>query len=139
MQSEQLNAPVDGATFPWMHLWFLYYLLVFYAGALVLRAAAGVVDRAGRLSIALDSVIRFCLSGVWGAAVVGLPLAVYFYALDGWPSWTGLLAPLALWPQTHSVLSYGIPSLSAGSRTGRSIACSRWRSGGRSSPCSPSR
>ena len=109
MQSEQLNAPVDGATFPWMHLWFLYYLLIFYAGALVLRAFARIVDRAGRLSSVLDLAVRLCLSGVWGAALIGLPLALYFYALDGWPSWTGLLAPLALVPQPASVLSYGIP------------------------------
>ncbi len=109
LQARQLDTPVEEPTFPWMHLWFLYYLLIFYAGALAIRAAAGVVDRAGRLAAALDAVVRFCLSGVWGAAVIGLPLAAYFYALDGWPSWTGLLAPVALAPQTHSVLSYGIP------------------------------
>jgi peptidoglycan/LPS O-acetylase OafA/YrhL len=106
---ERLNTPVEGATFPWMHLWFLYYLLLFYAGALVLRAAGRVVDRAGRLAGALDAVVRFCLRGVWGGALLGLPLAAYFYALDGWASWTGLLAPLALMPQTASVLSYGLP------------------------------
>jgi peptidoglycan/LPS O-acetylase OafA/YrhL len=106
---ERLNTPVEGATFPWMHLWFLYYLLLFYAGALVLRAAGLVVDRAGRLAGALDAVVRFCLRGVWGGALLGLPLAAYFYALDGWASWTGLLAPLALMPQTASILSYGLP------------------------------
>ena len=109
MQAEQLDAPADGATFPWMHLWFLYYLLLFYAGALVLRALTRVVDRAGRLPAALDGVVRLCLSGVWGTAIIGLPLAAYFYALDGWPSWTGLLTPLALLPQTSSVLAYGVP------------------------------
>lgn len=109
LQQEQLNTPVDGETFPWMHLWFLYYLLLFYAGALGLRAIGRVVDRAGRLTATLDAVVRFCLSGVWGAALIGLPLAAYFYGLDGWPSWTGLLAPLTLAPQPASVLSYGIP------------------------------
>jgi glucan biosynthesis protein C len=53
--------------------------------------------------------VRFSLGGVWGAAVIGLPLAAYFYALDGWPSWTGLLVPLTLAPQTPSMLSYGVP------------------------------
>jgi hypothetical protein len=109
MQAEQLDAPSDGSTFPWMHLWFLYYLLLFYAGALVLRALTRVVDRAGRLPAALDGLVRLCLSGVWGAAIIGLPLATYFYLLDGWPSWTGLLTPLALLPQTSSVLAYGAP------------------------------
>ena len=109
LQERQLDAPVEGGTFPWMHLWFLYYLILFYAGALVLRALGGVVDRAGRLTRVFDASVRFCLSGVWGAVIIGLPLAAYFYALDGWPSWTGLLAPLALLPQTSSVFSYGLP------------------------------
>ena len=109
LQERQLDAPVEGGTFPWMHLWFLYYLILFYAGALVLRALGGVVDRAGRLTRVFDASVRFCLSGIWGAVIIGLPLAAYFYALDGWPSWTGLLAPLALLPQTSSVFSYGLP------------------------------
>ena len=109
LQERQLDAPVEGGTFPWMHLWFLYYLILFYAGALVLRALGGVVDRGGRLTRVFDACVRFCLSGVWGAVIIGLPLAAYFYALDGWPSWTGLLAPLALLPQTSSVFSYGLP------------------------------
>ena len=109
MQAKQLNTPAEGSTFPWMHLWFLYYLLIFYAAALILRAFIHVADRAGRLSAALDALVRFCLNGVWGAAIIGLPLAWYFYALDGWPSWTGLLTPLTLMPQTSSVLAYGIP------------------------------
>lgn len=107
--SERLNPPVEERAFPWAHLWFLYYLVLFYAGALLMRGIARVVDRRGRVSAALDAIVRVCLSGAWGAAIIGLPLAAYFYALDGWPSWTGLLAPLSLAPQTASVLSYGVP------------------------------
>jgi peptidoglycan/LPS O-acetylase OafA/YrhL len=107
---EELDAPLEGGTtFPWMHLWFLYYLILFYTGALALRMLGRVADRGGRLGAMLDAVVRLCLSGVWGAALLGLPLAAYFYVLDGWPSWTGLLAPLTLAPQPASVLSYGIP------------------------------
>ena len=106
---ERLDTPSGDPTFPWVHLWFLYYLLLFYAGALVMRGIARVADRRGRVPAALDAVVRFCLSGVWGAAIIGLPLAAYFFTLDGWPSWTGLLAPLALAPQTASVISYGVP------------------------------
>ena len=106
---ERLDAPVEDPTFPWAHLWFLYYLVLFYAGALAMRGIARVADRRGRVSAALDVVVRFCLSGVWGAAIIGLSLAAYFYALDGWPSWTGLLVPLALAPQMSAVLSYGVP------------------------------
>jgi glucan biosynthesis protein C len=107
--SERLNAPVAEPPFPWAHLWFLYYLLPFYAGALAMRGIARIADRRGRVSLVLDAIVQFCLGGVWGAAILGLPLAAYFYSLEGWPSWTGLLAPLALAPQTASVLSYGVP------------------------------
>jgi len=109
MLAEQNETTAEGQTFPWMHLWFLYYLLLFYTGALLLRVLARAADRAGRLSAALDALVRVCLSGPWGAAMLGLPLAAYFYALDGWPSWTGLLTPLTLLPQPAAVLSYGIP------------------------------
>lgn len=107
--SERLNTPVEDPVFPWAHLWFLYYLLLFYAGALVMRGMARIADRKGRILLALDAIVRFCLGGVQGAAIIGLPLAVYFYALEGWPSWTGLLTPVTLAPQTPSVLSYGVP------------------------------
>ena len=107
LQPPPPETPAQASTFPWAHLWFLYYLLMFYAGALVVRAIGRVVDRAGRVPAVLDAVVRFCLGGVWGAAVIGLPLAAYFYALDGWPSWTGLPAPLTLAPHPPSVIAYG--------------------------------
>ncbi len=107
--SEQQNAPQAESTFPWVHLWFLYYLLLFYAGALVIRGIAGFADRRGRALVPLDALVRFCLGGVWGAAVIGVPLAAYFYQLEGWPSWTGLLTPMTLPPQPPSVLAYGVP------------------------------
>ena len=116
MQAKQLDTPAEGSTFPWVHLWFLYYLLIFYASALVMRVIGRISDRTGRIadrtsrvSTAPDALVRFCLSGVWGAAVIGLPLAAYFAILDGWPPWTGLPAPLALAPQLPSVVAYGVP------------------------------
>jgi glucans biosynthesis protein C len=109
ISEQQANTPTPDSTFPWVHLWFLYYLLLFYAGALVMRGIARVADRRGRTLVALDALVQFCLGGAWGAVILGLPLAAYFYALDRWPSWTGLLAPLALAPQTPSLLSYGVP------------------------------
>jgi len=101
-------APPAQSTFPWIHLWFLYYLLIFYAGSLVLRAACDAwLDRSGHLRRALDVIVRFALSGAWGAALIGLPLAAYYATLEGWSSWTGLPAPLALLPQASSLVGYG--------------------------------
>lgn len=103
---EQLEA--QRGAFPWAHLWFLYYLVIFYTGALVVRAACDAfLDRGQHLRHALDAVVRVALSGVWGAAVVGLPLAAYYANATGWPSWTGLPAPIALLPQASSLVGYG--------------------------------
>jgi hypothetical protein len=101
--------PAAAGTFPWAHLWFLYYLLIFYVLALALRAVfRGIIDRGGAIRRVIDVAVRFALSGVWGAALIGLPLAAYYYSLDGWPSWTGLPAPLALLPQLSSIVGYGV-------------------------------
>ena len=95
-------------TFPWAHLWFLYYLVIFYLAALVLRAVfSQLLDRGGHIRRALDAFVRFALSGVWGAALIGLPLAAYYSSLEGWSSWTGLPAPLQLLPQASSLVGYG--------------------------------
>jgi glucan biosynthesis protein C len=97
----------QGATFSWLHLWFLFYLLIFYAIALLVRGSCSLADRSGRLVAGLDAIVRFCSSGIWGPVLIGLPLAAYFCTLDGWPSWTGLPAPLSLAPHPASLLGYG--------------------------------
>ena len=101
--------PVEGqpAPFPWAHLWFLYYLVLFYGLALGARAVLRVIDRSGRLRGGLDALVRFVLGGPWGAALIGLGLAAYFVNLDGWPSWTGLPAPMSLAPYPAPLLGYG--------------------------------
>ena len=96
-------------SFPWAHLWFLYYLLIFYVLALAVRTGVGAIDRAGRIAAGADAVVRFLFSGVWGLLVVALPLAAFFYNLDGWPSWTGMPAPLVFLPHLPSVICYGTP------------------------------
>jgi hypothetical protein len=95
-------------TFSWAHLWFLYYLLIFYGLALGARAITRGLDRAGRAVAVVDAWLRFVVGSVWGAAAIGLPLAAYHYSLDGWPSWTGLLTPLALLPERSSLIAYGV-------------------------------
>ena len=95
------------APFPWAHLWFLYYLLIFYGLALGARAVTQRIDRGSRALGMLDALLRLVLSGVWGAALIGLLLASYFYNLEGWESWTGLPAPLVFAPSPPSLIAYG--------------------------------
>lgn len=108
LQAQQPSAQsTEAGGFPWAHLWFLYYLLLFYTGTLIVRAVARAADASGRVASWIDGAVRFCLGGVWGAAAIGLLLAAYFYNLDRWPSWTGLPAPLIFAPHPPSVIAYG--------------------------------
>ena len=83
-----------------IHLWFLYYLVIFYVAALAARA----VFR----KVALDSVVRFLVRGAWGPLILALPITAYYVQLRGWSSWGGLPAPFSLIPDVGALLSYGL-------------------------------
>ncbi len=90
------------------HLWFLYYLLIFYVLALAIRSLVVAVDPRGVLAAACDRVIKFVMSGVWGPVLIALPIAAYLYQLESWTEWLGLPAPFLLTPDMKAVLGYGI-------------------------------
>jgi glucan biosynthesis protein C len=86
-----------------VHLWFLYYLLIFYAAALLLR-----VLPEGRLQAVMDASVRFATSGLLGPVILALPIAAYYYQTPNWSSWSGLPAPFSLVPNAGALISYGL-------------------------------
>jgi glucan biosynthesis protein C len=90
------------------HLWFLYYLLLFYALTLAIRWLVPLVDKRGVLAAGADRVVAFVMSGVWGPVLIALPIAVYLYQLDTWAEWLGLPAPFLLVPNTLALIGYGM-------------------------------
>jgi peptidoglycan/LPS O-acetylase OafA/YrhL len=90
------------------HLWFLYYLIIFYACALAVRATLGRIDRGGKVLDALDRVVRFLMRSIWGPLLLALPMIGWFYELQGWSSWTGLPAPFSIVPDPGALLAYGL-------------------------------
>jgi peptidoglycan/LPS O-acetylase OafA/YrhL len=91
-----------------MHLWFLYYLVLFYAGGLAVRlAAARFFGGKGRLHHAVDRAVGFAFRGVLGPVVLALPIAAYYSNLDQWSSWGGWPAPFYLVPDVGALLAYG--------------------------------
>jgi glucan biosynthesis protein C len=90
------------------HLWFLYYLLIFYALTLALRAVVGAVDKRGALAATCDRVVAFVMRGPWGTVLIGAPIAAYFWQRQGWTEWLGLPAPFSLVPDVTALLGYGI-------------------------------
>lgn len=91
------------------HLWFLYYLLIFYTIVLVARRLLdAVLDRSGRLRAAMDAAVAFLMRGVRAPVLLAVPIAAYFYQDESWPGWNGLPAPFSVVPQAGALIGYGI-------------------------------
>ncbi|MDP3518485.1 MAG: acyltransferase family protein [Pseudohongiella sp.] len=95
---------------PLTHLWFLYYLCLFYVGFLTLRfLLVDVLDKSGVLKRAADKLVSLLLSSVFGPLVLGLPLALVLYNSPLWHGWFGLPTPdYGLMPQLPAIAGYGL-------------------------------
>jgi peptidoglycan/LPS O-acetylase OafA/YrhL len=96
------------ASFPLTHLWFLYVLLLLYAGALSLRGVVAAADRAGRLRRVVDTMMRGVM-GPWSAALLAAPVAGALYAHPYWFMWFGVPTPdVGFVPARAAMLPYGL-------------------------------
>lgn len=92
-----------------IHLWFLYYLLLFYAGALILRSAFGaLLGRNERVAAGLDRVLGFMTKNVCGPLILAAPIAAFYAFARFWSPWGGLPAPMSLVPDGGALLAYGM-------------------------------
>jgi glucan biosynthesis protein C len=91
-----------------LHLWFLYYLLIFYALALAVRASTQALDPRGSITAACDRAVAFIMRGVWGPVLLALPAAIYYWQYQPWSEWLGLPAPTSLVPQVGALIGYGV-------------------------------
>jgi hypothetical protein len=91
-----------------IHLWFLYYLVLFYACALVVRSAWSILfGRNERACAGIDAAVRVLIKAPWGPVILALPTASYYVQLERWSSWSGLPAPFSLVPDIGALLAYG--------------------------------
>ena len=90
------------------HLWFLYYLLIFYALALAIRGLVHAVDPRGALAAMGDRVVAFVMRGVWGPVLIALPIALYLWQEQAWTEWLGLPAPFSFMPNMTALIGYGM-------------------------------
>jgi peptidoglycan/LPS O-acetylase OafA/YrhL len=91
------------------HLWFLYYLLLFYALALGLRGLIGAIDPRGARATICDRAVAFLMSGIWGPIIIATPIALLLLQFPRWPEWVGLPAPAGVVPDITGLIGYGIP------------------------------
>ncbi|MES2442932.1 MAG: acyltransferase family protein [Pseudomonadota bacterium] len=97
------------ATFPLTHLWFLYMLLVLYAGTLLIRGAVVLIDRKGRLREGLvDSAMRRLVATPAAAVVLAAPVALAFALKPMWFAWGGIPTPdTGFVPNVTAVIGFG--------------------------------
>lgn len=101
--------PLTVETFPLLHLWFLYVLLIFYAAALVLRGIVHLIDRGGALRARLvDPVVRL-LAGPLAPVPLAIPAAAALYFKPHWMMWFGIPTPdTGLIPNTAALIAFGV-------------------------------
>jgi hypothetical protein len=103
------NPPVVPAgAFPFAHLWFLYYLVIFYALLLAVRGVFMQLDAAGRASALLDKGVRALLGGYVAPLVLAAPL----FAVLGFDQRIAQLGGIptpdsSVMPQMPAVVGFG--------------------------------
>jgi ABC-type multidrug transport system ATPase subunit/peptidoglycan/LPS O-acetylase OafA/YrhL len=103
------NPPVAPAgAFPLTHLWFLYYLVIFYVLLLAVRCAFMKLDAAGRVSALLDKGVRALLASYVAPFVLAAPL----FAVLGFDQRIAELGGIptpdsSLIPQTPALVGFG--------------------------------
>ncbi len=81
------------ATFPLTHLWFLYVLLLLYAGAVVVKLLTDLLHIGGFLGRMLDAVVAVLTRADLITVLLAVPVALAFYGDRTWLMWFGIPTP----------------------------------------------
>jgi len=100
--------PQPAGAFPLTHLWFLYQLLMLYAGVLAVRALIVRFDGAQKLRCVVDRIVSSSvLTGV-AVFVLGIPLTAVLLGLPMWFFALGIPTPDgSLLPQLPATVAFG--------------------------------
>lgn len=102
-------SPLTVEAWPLTHLWFLYVLLFFYAGALALRGLVTLIDRSGALRARIvDPVVKF-IAGPAAPMFMAIPVGLALYFAPNWMAWFGIPTPdTGLIPNSAAMICYGV-------------------------------
>jgi peptidoglycan/LPS O-acetylase OafA/YrhL len=84
--------PLTLETFPLLHLWFLWVLLLFYAAFLILRTPFAMASRGGAVGRLMDR-LTGALIGPWSPALMAAPLALALWLTPDWIPFFGIPTP----------------------------------------------
>jgi glucan biosynthesis protein C len=94
--------------FPLSHLWFLYYLMLFYVGALALHRVAVLLDRGGAVRARIDAAVGWLCRCPVAPLLIAAPTAACLYLTPDWVLWTGIASPdTGLLPQWPPLVGFG--------------------------------
>lgn len=94
-------------TLPLLHTWFLYVLLLLYAGALALFGVSRAIDRRGHIGRAIDAVVRVLTTSHLLPVVLAAPLFAVFYFHQSWLPFSGIRTPdVGFVPNTAAVAGF---------------------------------
>jgi fucose 4-O-acetylase-like acetyltransferase len=94
--------------FPLGHLWFLYYLLLFYAAALAGHYAMTLLDRGRALRARIDAATSSLCRSSLASAMLAAPIAGCLYLTPDWVMWTGIASPdTGLVPRWPPAIGFG--------------------------------
>jgi ABC-type multidrug transport system ATPase subunit len=95
--------------FPLTHLWFLYYLSLFYVLAIALRAAfVTLIDRSGALRARIDALVGLGVSSYLAPLVLAAPIFAVLYLNAAWPVWFGIPTPdTGFTPKIPAMVGFG--------------------------------
>ena len=120
--------PLELATLPLTHLWFLYLLLIFY----VVAAALYLVTRLGGRSEAgqnpFDRLAALILKTPIGIAVLAAPIGIWFWLSPAWFAWFGIPTPdTGFVPDNGALIAYGVAFAAGWLVQGQSGLLESWR------------
>jgi ABC-type multidrug transport system ATPase subunit len=95
--------------FPLIHLWFLYYLSLFYVVTLALRAGfVALLDRSGALRGRIDALVGAGLGSYLAPIALAVPIFAVLYFKADWPVWFGIPTPdTGLLPKLPGFVGFG--------------------------------
>lgn len=106
--AEALEGELPSTGLPLLHLWFLYYLVIFYALALGLRSGLGIHSSGARVRAAVDRAVRAAVASRIGPFALGAPLLAVLYFSGQWELFAGIPTPdLGLMPKLPALIGFG--------------------------------
>jgi peptidoglycan/LPS O-acetylase OafA/YrhL len=103
------SPPAPPLAFPLTHLWFLYVLLLLYAGALLVRGLVARLDPGGGFRRRVDHGVAALVCSPFAPLVLAAPVAMAFWLRPDWLAWFGVPTPdMSFAPNAPAAIQFSL-------------------------------